>query len=44
MVCQRVLKLNNITDPHFIKAGETLKIPIYIDKGTKENQKVSADL
>jgi len=41
---KQVLKLNNITDPHFIKAGETLKIPIYIDKGAKENQKVSADL
>ncbi|MGI6551555.1 MAG: LysM peptidoglycan-binding domain-containing protein [Bacillota bacterium] len=32
---KQVLKLNNITDPHYIKAGDTLKIPIYIDKGTK---------
>lgn len=31
----QVLELNNITDPHFIKAGDTLKIPIYVDKGTK---------
>jgi len=35
---KQVLKLNNITDPHYIKAGDTLKIPIYIDKGSKENQ------
>ena len=35
---EQVLKLNNITDPHYIKAGNTLKIPIYIDKGAKENQ------
>jgi hypothetical protein len=35
---KQVLKLNNITDPHYIKAGDTLKIPIYIDKGAKENQ------
>ena len=32
---KQVLKLNNITDPHYIKAGDTLKIPIYFDKGTK---------
>jgi hypothetical protein len=32
---RQVLELNNITDPHFIKAGDTLKIPIYIDRGTK---------
>ncbi|MEW6625086.1 MAG: LysM domain-containing protein [Bacillota bacterium] len=32
---KQVLELNNITDPNFIKAGNTLKIPIYIDKGTK---------
>ncbi|AST58421.1 peptidoglycan-binding lysin domain protein [Thermoanaerobacterium thermosaccharolyticum] len=32
---KQVLELNNITDPHFIKAGETLKMPIYIDKGVK---------
>ncbi len=32
---KQVLKLNNITDPHYIKAGDTLKIPIYIDKRTK---------
>ena len=35
---KQVLKLNNLTDPHNIKAGDTLKIPIYIDKGAKENQ------
>ena len=35
---KQVLKLNNITDPHYIKAGDTLKIPIYIDKGAKVNQ------
>ena len=34
---KQVLKLNNITDPHYIKAGDTLKIPIYIDKGAKVN-------
>ena len=34
---KQVLKLNNITDPHYIKAGDTLKIPIYIDKGVKVN-------
>lgn len=32
---KQVLELNNITDPHFIRAGDTLKIPIYIDKRTK---------
>lgn len=32
---EQVLKLNNITDPHCIKAGNTLKIPIYFDMGTK---------
>ena len=32
---KRLLDLNNINDPHFIRAGDTLKIPIYIDKGTK---------
>jgi len=32
---KQVLKLNNITDPHYIKAGDTLKIPIYIDKEAK---------
>ena len=32
---KQVLKLNNINDPHYIKAGDTLKIPVYIDKGTK---------
>jgi aspartate carbamoyltransferase regulatory subunit len=32
---KQVLKLNNITDPHCIKAGNTLKIPIYFDMGTK---------
>ena len=34
---KQVLKLNNLTDPHNIKAGDTLKIPIYIDKGAKVN-------
>jgi LysM repeat protein len=34
---KQILKLNNITDPHYIKAGDTLKIPIYIDKGAKVN-------
>ncbi len=34
---KQVLELNNIADPHFIKAGDTLKIPIYIDKGAKVN-------
>lgn len=34
---KQVLELNNITEPNFIKAGETLKIPIYIDKGAKVN-------
>ncbi len=34
---EQVLKLNNITDPHYIKAGDTLKIPLYIDKGAKVN-------
>jgi nucleoid-associated protein YgaU len=34
---KQVLELNNITDPHYIKAGDTLKIPIYIDKGAKVN-------
>ena len=34
---KQVLKLNNITDPHYIKAGDTLKIPLYIDKGAKVN-------
>lgn len=33
---RQVLELNNITDPHFIRAGDTLKIPIYIDKGAKQ--------
>jgi len=32
---KQVLELNNITDPHFIKAGDILKIPIYIDKGAR---------
>jgi len=32
---KQVLELNNITDPHFIRAGDTLKIPIFIDKETK---------
>jgi len=34
---KQVLELNNITDPHYIKAGDTLKILIYIDKGAKVN-------
>lgn len=32
---KQVLELNNINDPHFIRAGDTLKIPIYIDSGSK---------
>lgn len=32
---KQVLELNNFADPHFIKAGDTLKIPIYIDKEAK---------
>ena len=32
---KQVLKLNNISDPHFIQAGDTLKLPIYIDIGSK---------
>ena len=36
-MAKQVLELNNITEPNFIKAGETLKIPIYIDKGAKVN-------
>jgi len=32
---KQVLELNNITDPHYIRAGDTLKIPILIDKGTE---------
>lgn len=28
---QQVLELNNITDPHFIRADDILKMPIYID-------------
>jgi len=34
---KQVLELNNITDSNFIKAGDILKIPIYIDKGAKLN-------
>lgn len=33
---KRVLELNNITDPHFIRAGDTLKIPLYVDIGSKQ--------
>lgn len=32
---KQVLELNSISDPHFIRAGDTLKLPIYVDKGTK---------
>lgn len=32
---QQVLELNNITDPHYIRAGDVIKIPIFIDKGTE---------
>ena len=32
---KQILKLNNIADHHFIKAGDALKIPIYIDKEAK---------
>jgi len=35
---KQVLELNNITDPHFIRAGDTLKIPIYVDSGSKGSQ------
>jgi len=35
---KQVLELNNITDPHFIKAGDTLKIPLYIDSGSRGSQ------
>jgi len=35
---RQVIELNNITDPHFIRVGDTLKIPIYIDIGAKVNQ------
>lgn len=35
---KQVLKLNNITDPHLIKAGDTLKMPIYIDKGAEDSR------
>lgn len=28
---KRILELNNITDPRFIRAGDTLKIPVYTD-------------
>lgn len=33
---KQVLELNNITDPHFIRAGDTLKIPLYVDIGSKQ--------
>ncbi len=33
---KQVLELNNITDPHFIRAGDTLKIPLYADIGSKQ--------
>jgi hypothetical protein len=32
---KQVLELNNITDPHFIRAGDILKMPIYIDISSK---------
>jgi len=32
---KQVLELNNITNPHFIRAGDTLKLPIYFDVGSK---------
>ena len=32
---KQVLELNNITDSNFIKTGDILKIPIYIDKGAR---------
>jgi len=32
---KQVLELDNITCPHYIKAGDTLKIPIYINKGNQ---------
>lgn len=31
---KQVLELNNITDPHFIRTGDILKMPIYIDVGS----------
>ncbi|WP_027622176.1 MULTISPECIES: LysM peptidoglycan-binding domain-containing protein [Clostridia] len=39
---KQVLEINNITDPNIIKAGDTLKIPIYIDKGAKDSNEESA--
>jgi hypothetical protein len=39
---KQVLEINNITDPNIIKAGDTLKIPIYIDKGVKNLTEESA--
>jgi len=39
---KQVLEINNITDPNIIKAGDTLKIPIYIDKGSKNLTEESA--
>jgi len=35
---KQVLELNDITNPHFIRAEDTLKIPIYIDVGSKKNK------
>ena len=39
---KQVLEINNITDPNIIKEGDTLKIPIYIDKGSKNLTEESA--
>ncbi len=33
---KQILELNNIFDSHFIQAGDTLKLPIYIDIGSKQ--------
>lgn len=34
---KQVLELNNIIEPNFIREGDNLKLPIYIDIGSKLN-------